>query len=348
METIMLITLYCLSNINGERSIYSVYHLFKGKRSSQTIQDANLYNIKQFFGILPKLDRIQFENIVKQLLTETFIEYKRDTLIVTATGSLFLERHSLPTYINGWRYMLITPLFWGRLSVAVQSLSNIIHYNNKFIPINRDDSILSWVRGFLKNQPFPRDVLSLKIYEELRNLLTKLDERSATIFVLKLTGKKRIGLTNEQIAKIQSITLLEVQINFISTIHFFLSQVENKKGHFPLLSEMAKFNKHQLVLTESTKKTYELLKLGRTIEQVATIRKLKKNTIEDHVIEIALTDNNFNHSIYMDEQRFEEISRCILSLKTNQLKVIKQAMSKEVSYFEIRLVLAKVGGKDAT
>ncbi len=41
--------LFCLQKINGERTIYSIYHLLKGKKSSQTIQDTHLFHLQPLF-----------------------------------------------------------------------------------------------------------------------------------------------------------------------------------------------------------------------------------------------------------------------------------------------------------
>lgn len=35
--------LYCLKQLNGERTVSSIYYLLKGKRSSQTLQDGNMF-----------------------------------------------------------------------------------------------------------------------------------------------------------------------------------------------------------------------------------------------------------------------------------------------------------------
>ena len=43
------IILFCLQKINGERTIYSIYHLLKGKKSSQTIQDTHLFHLQSLF-----------------------------------------------------------------------------------------------------------------------------------------------------------------------------------------------------------------------------------------------------------------------------------------------------------
>lgn len=37
--------LHCLKQLNGERTVSSIYYLLKGKRSSQTLQDGNMFRV---------------------------------------------------------------------------------------------------------------------------------------------------------------------------------------------------------------------------------------------------------------------------------------------------------------
>ena len=55
---LQMMILYCLQKINGERTIYSIYHLLHGKKSSQTIQDATFISSSSFFSIhIPTISR---------------------------------------------------------------------------------------------------------------------------------------------------------------------------------------------------------------------------------------------------------------------------------------------------
>lgn len=52
-----LSTLLCVlfSKLDGEKTANAALHLLRGKRSGQTIQDVKYYDLKMFFGLLPKL-----------------------------------------------------------------------------------------------------------------------------------------------------------------------------------------------------------------------------------------------------------------------------------------------------
>lgn len=343
MSLIKLIILKSLIHLNGERSIYSIYHLLTGKRSSQTIQDASLYQLKEYFGIFPQLERSEIETITNQLVHFGYAINNQNVLIATPKGKEVVQHSSSPSF-NGWRYSSITPLFWDRLSLCIQSLSHLIHFQNRFIPINTNPDILQWVKWFLKNHSLPREELAQSLYDEVYCILDKLNDLKAQIFVLKLTGKDRIGFTNEQIGTITSKTEADVQLLFVSTIHFILSEIESTKSQYPILSKITRLNHDTLTLTQSTQNTYKLLKSGRSIDEIAKERVLKRNTIEDHIVEITWQNPDFEISAFINESKYEMIKDTIQSIKSNQLKVIKDAVTAEVNYFEIRLVLAKVGG----
>src|SRR5690606_34171005 len=109
---------------------------------------------------------------------------------------------------------------------------------------------------------------------------------------------------------------------------------------FTLISDIYK----PLPLTKSTVHTYKLLEQDLTITQIAELRNLKKGTVEDHIIEIALLDPNFSIKPFVDSRQAVAILETAKQLGHKKLKPIKEKV-KDSSYFQIRLVLAKAGEK---
>ena len=56
-----------IKKFQGERSIYAIFHMLQGKKSSQTIQDAHLYGLTNLYGIMPNFTRLQLKSIVEKL-----------------------------------------------------------------------------------------------------------------------------------------------------------------------------------------------------------------------------------------------------------------------------------------
>ncbi|MEH7810821.1 recombinase RecQ, partial [Bacillus toyonensis] len=66
--------LYCLKQLNGERTVSSIYYLLKGKRSSQTLQDGNMFQISFLFGIYKSLNRADYDQEVAKLVQTDLVQ----------------------------------------------------------------------------------------------------------------------------------------------------------------------------------------------------------------------------------------------------------------------------------
>src|SRR3954466_12998281 len=97
MLQIESIILYSINQLNSERTIYSIYHLLKGKKSSQTIQDAHLFSLKKFFRIFESLTRESFDKIIGKIFEKKLIrECGERRFLLTAKGNSYLEKNQLP------------------------------------------------------------------------------------------------------------------------------------------------------------------------------------------------------------------------------------------------------------
>ena len=199
--------LFCLHKINGERTIYSIYHLLKGKKSSQTIQDTHLFHLQPLFQTYTNLSRNELEkNVAKFLSDQLLINSSDHRYRVTEYGENLLEKSlahlPIPAFLNGWKYQRKANVFWERLSLSVQVISHLQNNESKYMPIQRKADNLIWIKHFLKQNKLSRENLGLQLYSELIAIL----ESDATIepglLVQRLSGYRSIGLTEVQAAKI--------------------------------------------------------------------------------------------------------------------------------------------------
>ena len=127
-----------------------------------------------------------------------------------------------------------------------------------------------------------------------------------------------------------------------------LAEMETGTG-YPLLSTLINDwqrgeNPH---LTQSTQTTLRYIQEGKNLGEIAEVRRLKVNTIEDHLVEIVLSDKSFPIADYVSISRMRgKLQTAIKELDTKKLKAIKQMVdNKQISFFQIRLVLAKIGDR---
>jgi uncharacterized protein YpbB len=337
--------LFCLHHFNGERSLSAIYHLFSGKKSSQTLQDSKWFQLEQFFGVWKEVTLNDVESIAQQLLENGLISPVNErSYILTEAGKKQLDEqlHQIffPVHLNGWRYHATEKTFWYRLSLLVQTLSNVLH-RTRFEPIHRHEETLMWVKRYLLSQRRTVRELAQTLYEEIYDILSSVSEEEATVFTLRLTSFERIGWTNEQIASYLQKDPVYVQFQFQNVLHYMMATAESKRPS--VLYELMHDLSLPIPLTFSTQKTYEWLLRGKSIEEIAKLRRLKRSTIEDHVVEIAANIPHFSIKPFINEKRAAKIMETVRKLRTRKLKTIRDAIDDDVSYFEIRLVLAKEG-----
>ncbi|MGG5253758.1 helix-turn-helix domain-containing protein [Neobacillus sp. SM06] len=346
MKLIEGIILYCLYQLNGERTIYSIYHLFKGKKSSQTIQDAHLYGIKKYFGVYHPITREMLEEWVGTAFNRGVLEQAGDQrFILSAQGKIELEsflknNHSL-AWLNGWKYQQ-TGLFWERLSLLVQVISNLVKRETNYLPIQKNKNAHEWLKHFLRTSGYPRAVIGRKLYEELVACLENPNVPDPHILVVRFTGHQQIGLTSSQAADSLQLDLPSYHIKFATLLHYMIRQLAENAKAYPLLSRLAADLNPDQSLTLSARRTQSFLYQGYSLEEIANIRGLKISTIEDHVVEIALNDEQFSIDHYIEKPVQEKILLAARQGGSRQLKQIRNTV-QTANYFEIRLVLAKYG-----
>ena len=344
-----MLLLHCLHKIDGQRTIYSILHLLNGKKSAQTIQDAHLFQLTTLFGTGQMITRFDLDNIIAALVDENFVtEQDKQIYTITKEGKDHLRRllanESFPKDLNGWKFHNITSLYWERLSFFVQVTSELRHGNAKYIPIQQKKETHSWLKKFLIQTELSREDLSVQLYHELRTCLEANKEINPAVLVIRLTGNNRIGLTARQAAEFLGLSYCSYHLQFLSILHYMLEQLNNRENSFPLLFQIISDQITNSSLTVSARKTYPLLKRGWSIKEIADRRKLKQNTIEDHIVEIALNIAEFDISPYISEDLQELIARVARNNSSKQLKHIRQLVP-HADYFQIRLVLAKAGDK---
>lgn len=343
IQTVML---YSMQQLKGERTVYGIYHIVAGKKSAQTIQDGKIFGLSFLFQSFSYLKKETFARYVKELNSQQFIkEVDHQKYVLTAKGEQVLRTQlrewPLPAKLSGWQFASSTQLFLSRLTLFIQTISNLQYFQKGFLPITQDAEPIQWVKAYLFSQSYSREELAKHLFDELQCILKRCSSRDADIFVQHLSGYKRIGLTKNQLAEYYNMDENYVHLLIISVVHQIIEQISECPSEFPVLQKFVQDVHMTVPLTASTVKTYEWLQKGKSLKEVARIRRLKESTIEDHIAELALFLPNFTIDAYVKVEDQEEIINAFKALNTNQLKEIKKEVSDHLTYFQIRLVLAK-------
>ena len=87
--------------------------------------------------------------------------------------------------------------------------------------------------------------------------------------------------------------------------------------------------------------TLELLDRGLTPLEVAKERGVALSTVETHMAELVLTRKLLDVDRFLDPERKQRVLRAIRHAGDSALKPIKDLVGDDVSYGEIRLIVAE-------
>lgn len=336
------IILQVLRKFQQERTVYAAFHLLRGKKSGQTIQDISLFQLFAYFGLLPQLKREQFDTAIAQLVAEGAIHIADNNMYTLTVQGQACE---LPIYhFSGWQYRGNEWQFFARVTLVVQTLSQQSAQDMRFIAIVTDDAVQRYVRSYLAQHQFQQHRLQQAIYDEIMASFAaaNLCKQSCELLLYRLSGYQLPSLTWQQLAKKYTLSAIDCQLLATEALHQWLNSIF-KKPNYPLLTDLAQDIKVEQVLTASAQQTAKLFQEGHSLQQIMALRRLKSGTIEDHFVEMAIHMPDFPMADFISPQQQQAVYDEAQQLQTKKLRVLHEALP-ELSYFQLRLTLARGGG----
>lgn len=331
--------------MDGERTMAASFHLLRGKRSGQTLQDVKYYGVKSFFGLLPKLPAGQFDKAVEVLRQDGLIAASPEAFIsLSAKGREAAER--LPDFhFSGMDYQGREMIFFGRLSLTVQTISHFRAGQSSFLPVQKDRHIQHHVRRLLAKTDIQDPAFARRLKDEVEQVLRRsgMDERQKEIFIHRLAGYRLSGWTWDQLGERFQLDPFDVHLSFIEGLHRILGVIESSSD-LPLLHFMAENIKVTSYLTDSSRETKRMFDSGMRMEEIAAARRLKMSTIEDHLVEMAMNDPAFPLFQFVPEEAVDRVVGKAEELGTKRLRPLKMEFDS-LTYFQLRLILGARTGR---
>lgn len=340
------ILLKMIDRLNGERTISAPFHLLRGKKSGQTIQDVKSYGLTDTFSIFPKLSQNKYNHIVEKMIQDQLLEIDQNNIPSLTEKGIHFKDKLEPLAINGWLYRGNEMVFFQRLSLLVQTLSHVKAQSMNFIPVQKDEKIQRWIRSFMLKVPYKSPEYAQKVYEELESCLNQayLTETHRQLIVFRLSGFKVTGLTWQQLSFDVKYEPIDVQLLFIEGLHQMLNEICSKNT-YPILLALAEGVQANNPLTESASRTAQLYADGNSLQTISSIRHLKQSTIEDHFVEMAMNGVWINWLTFFPNENIDDLKREIQSTSSRKLSILKEQFP-QLSFFQLRLLLASRGEKN--
>lgn len=330
-----------------ERSVSGAYYILTGKQSIQTIQDAKLFHLESYYGVYRSLKKQDYMERIDTLVDSGFLQAveEENHFELTNKGQYFLNQHQslLQQYsFQGIHYHSIDRIFYKRLLLLIQVWTNAQQNNATYIPVVDEKAITNWVKKLLQQLPKSANIYLNQLFKEIFFAFKPLDINEAlNIWVRQLTGYRQIGLTKQQLAVKFEKSVEDIHLLTTSVTHTLLNQIYKHADEFILLSNIYTQENSATRLTRSAQRTADFL-YTHTLEEIAEKRRLKLNTIYDHVVEISLYDVHFPLDRFVPLSAQVQIEQAMKQSGSWKLKEIKANLPEEIRYFDIRLVIAHV------
>jgi len=350
---VQIIALNGMKSLAKERTLQAFYHILRGRRANQTLQDVHLFRLYPYYRLFPHLLREQWEEILQQLLGQDFIremdlDRNKTTFVLTTKGEEVARQGWTAFEVNRWFGLFHEhpwvnghlTAFWLRLHLMVQTVSYLLVENPSFYPVVHDRHIQSFIKLQLHNRENRRRWLE-GLLAELYKVLDVLPPDIQPLIVKQFSGSHQTALTMQQLAYQEKLPPSFIRIKWRWGVANVMIQIIENPADFPLLALlMPEEYGGGLQMSSSAQETYRLLQRQVPIEKIAQIRGITRNTVEDHLVDIALHDPAWDASNYLTDEARQQILETSARLNTRRLRLIKEAMHDRYSYLQIRLALA--------
>lgn len=320
MDTFIL----SLFSIEDKLKPSTLYQVLSGKRTSSVLTYAFFHNLLHLSGVCPQLTETAFYTIINQLKKEQQL-IEIDGLL-TVSKEINCEAKKYLAGVDFFKFGRKEQEIWRSIQFLVQ-VASYLGSNEKYIPLESSPFYTERVRQFVYHY---REVMKETVYQELVTVFTNLPKDKADLLAQTFTGLEQNGAVFFQILPEDVQQLPWSNVAMASATHLFFKEISQYPDF--LLYQFIKPLLAQNINT-SMLKTRKLFKQEYTFEQVMEFRRLKPGTIQDHVIEWALVDEQFPFEKFITHQEI------LATLPDDSWKYSYKDLVEQydVAFLEIRL-----------
>lgn len=316
----------------------SLFYILQGKRTASMLYRSVDYGLESIFGFLPKLDRTDYQRKLRHLISVNYLTLIEESqeLILTADGQAALEAYFAelyePIHLNWLTEGKIVIDFQKVLYFLTQILSETRYSNKRYIPIEKNTAIQQWVKRWLRRQSTSQHELGIQFGLEWKKVLSQLDPHNAVILVQLMSGHDRAGWTRAQIAQQLNLEEAEVRVRILDALNFIVQYTAAHKEDIPLFASILweLKQKNQNGISKSALDTLVLVQQGYTLEQICQIRKLKKSTVSEHIIECVIVEPTIKVSDFVPK----EVYRSLQQLFEENADLTHQEAAEKIPHME--------------
>lgn len=259
------------------------------------------------YDVLPETGlfaSIEIEKIINRLQRQGLIARDDHGLVqLTVKGAQaqaeYATTHYVPQYLSvNQKYDV--KFFQELFLLANQTISELAYSNAQFYPYQIDLRAQWQLKNWLKAHP--REVLIKQWYVELQTWLATLPDADAQLFTQMLFGHK---VTNALFSELPVPATWDEFDWQVWQLDYLAALMVHSLQHDSIIKSLMVLAKRSL-LSNSAEQSVELWQQMQSVSQVAQARRIKPNTVREHILQAAILQrwsvNEIKVLIPLDEQ----------------------------------------------
>ncbi|WP_146923604.1 helix-turn-helix domain-containing protein [Alkalibacterium kapii] len=310
------------------------------KRTPSVLFNVEKNKLYALFGLFPEMTEKKWEKLSMFLVSNDLLALQDEHLVLTEKGikskTAFSDQFPVINHLNQLSYYGTLPLFFNRMIFVTQVLSEYSFRNKNYSPflssVNEQRKLKQW----LIEQKLPMNSLTSNWAAELKAMLKTLPTEEADFISAHFTGYDVYGETSRQLQERYGFSKEEYRVR-LQQFNYKITLLEPTQ--YPLLSALLKDTHKECHegLSHSANITKQLLEKGKGIDDVARMRKLKVNTIREHILECVLILNWPYFKRYISREKYAAC-RALLNKKPKLQYAEAKNVVEDLDFFVFRLV----------
>lgn len=345
MKGLTYIEYLFLDCISTERPIKeaTLFYNLIGKRTVSTMLQCRQYDLETYFTVMPGMKPTVLKKGLERLVSDGLVTSNDgEGYLLTEAGSgkkvVFFSDHARFSMQNQMEYSLVQGVLRRRMLFLIQILSEMLHNNKHYYPIEREAKEQIWMKRLLAQHSGDKASFAKSCGEEWRTYLSRLPERDAGLFALQFEGNDHLRKTTGQMAGLFSLEEAEVKILLHQNWLKLYRGLEKEPEKFPVLSSVMLMTVNENGLASaSAETTMRYFMNGHSMNEIISMRGLKQSTIQDHFAEIALIYREFPTQQFLDKEKMQYLQRLMAHKVRVDFREI-QKVFPGINFFESRLI----------
>ncbi|MFT8446785.1 MAG: helix-turn-helix domain-containing protein [Liquorilactobacillus nagelii] len=325
--------LYFFSTVQARRPVV-IRQLLINKRTVSNLFWGLEYQLLDWLAVAPNLNKVYFEQQIDQLQHSESLKVVENGVILTPSGFQQWQKYQA---IHYWRQApLLVQQYqvraWKKmLALLIQVFSEMTYHNPHYYVNITDPQLQYWLKRWLRH--FSRQQLQQEFVRTLTTFLIQKPQLVADVFLNMFSGHQVAGQTLLQLQQQTGWTVGELNCLLSD---FSLQLAEKLLTQGPAWQELIKLFRLPSRLTASSVRSYQLFLKRQTVAEIARQRKLKVSTIQEHLLEAAIFENDFpyQHILSTEIQRQLLVSFPQSDLVNWNYQVVNQL---GIPFFQFRL-----------